>query len=172
MSRAFEEALALVEDSGANEILLDTNLLVVYIVAMVDKSRVGKVKRTESFQLEDADFILWLLPRYARRVVTPGILAEASNLLEPFFRSLPREVLRRLQAFIRQELEVMEEHFVPARSFAHDEELLVYGFSDLAIAHLQRDRTVIFTNDLPLALLLQRRGLRCVNYNTIRLAIL
>lgn len=172
MSRAFEEALKTLQEYEASGILLDTNLLVIYYVALIDIRRVGRVKRTENFQPEDASFLLHLVSRYAKRHTTPGILAEATNLLEPFFKSLSGDLRQWLQAALREDLAVVEEHFVPAKTLAQDDQLLTYGFSDLAIAHIQQDRMLVLTADLPLTLLLQRRGIACVNYNTFRLLVL
>jgi len=152
-------------------ILLDTNLLVVYVVALTDPRRVGVVKRTENFESSDGRFLLMLLPRYAKRYTTPAILAEASNLLEPFFKSLPREALAWLRSAIREELSVTEEIYVPAREIAADEALLRYGFTDLAVAALAGQRMVVLTADAPLSSLLDARQLPCVNYNQIRFEI-
>jgi hypothetical protein len=172
MSRAPENSignpLAYLRSFESEGVLLDTNLLVIYLVAIVDRNLIGKVKRTENFLPEDAIFLFRNLPRFARRFTTPGIWAETSNLLTPFFRTLPKATHRSLHRAIRDEIAILDEQWVPAKSFAHDEELLKYGFTDLAIASLAGEKMVVLTADLPLVLLLQRRGLPCVNFNTLR----
>jgi hypothetical protein len=149
-------------------ILLDTNLLVVYIVGLTDLGKVGVVRRTEAYEPKDARFLLQLLPRYATRFTTPGILAEATNLLRPFFDKLAIERRTTVQSSLREELRLTEEVFIPAKELAQDDALLRYGFTDLAVAALAGRQMIVLTADAPLAQLLESRQLPCVNYNQIR----
>ena len=152
-------------------ILLDTNLLVVYIVAITDIRKVGIAKRTEAYGESDALFLLKLLPRYAKRFTTPGILAEATNLLQTFFNALPAAATEWLRDALREDLNLTEERHVPANTLAQDDALLRYGFTDLAVAALAGEQMIVLTADAPLARLLEIRRLPCVNYNHIRFAI-
>jgi hypothetical protein len=152
-------------------ILLDTNIPVVYIVALVDIRKVGAVKRTEAYESADARFLLQLLPRYAKRYTTPAILGETTDLLLQFFRGLPSGVLHGLKVAIQEELAVTEERHIPAKTLAEDDALLPYGFTDLAIAALGGQQLVVLTSDAALARLLENRELPGVNFNHIRLQL-
>ncbi len=163
-----ENPLAFLRSFEPKGMLLDTNLLVIYIVAIVDRNLIGKVKRTENFLPEDALFLFNYLPRFAHRFTTPGIWAEASNLLAPFFKTLSKTARQSLQISLRDEIAVLDEQYVPAKAVAHDEQLLNYGFTDLAIACLAQNQMVVLTADFPLVVLLQKRNLPCVNFNTLR----
>ena len=79
-----------------------------------------------------------------------GFGPRVSNLLEPFFKSLPMHILHWLQTALREEIAILEERWIPAKQFSHDEQLLIYGFTDLAIANLgQENIGSAFTADLP-----------------------
>ncbi|HUO09548.1 MAG TPA: hypothetical protein VM008_14660 [Phycisphaerae bacterium] len=172
MSEFSESLYAAYPLLGRNAILLDTNLMVVYTVACLDIYRIGRAKRTEAFTSTDGRRLLYLVSRFRRRRSTPAILAESFNLLEPFFKTLPPSESHRLQTAIREEIDLIEEHYVPAKRIAADDALLRYGFTDLAIASHADNETVIVTVDLPLIGLLEKRNLAVLNYNHLRTEIL
>lgn len=164
---AFEQ----LETFVSRGILLDANLLVVYIVAIVDTQRIGHVKRTEVYGPDDGLFLLQAVSRFTTRFTTPGILTEATNLLEPFFKSLPSPLLERLRVALIEEISILKERHLFAKDLVRDEALFRYGFSDLAIASLAGTEMIVLSADLPLCLLLESRGLPVVNYNYVRPAL-
>lgn len=66
---------------GVNELFLDANLLVLLVVGLVDKTKIGKHRRTKEFSQEDYSRLRGLLEGLDSICVTPNTLTEASNLL-------------------------------------------------------------------------------------------
>lgn len=61
-------------------ILIDANLLVLYVVGRASRDYIEKRKRLSEYVAEDYDTLLEVMSRADEVVVTPHILAEASNL--------------------------------------------------------------------------------------------
>ncbi|KAF0165241.1 MAG: hypothetical protein FD157_1593, partial [Rhodocyclaceae bacterium] len=64
----------------ATPILIDTNLLVLYVVGTASRSYIEKHKRLTEFVVEDYDALLKLINNASAVFVTPHTLAETSNL--------------------------------------------------------------------------------------------
>lgn len=62
-----------------NGILLDTNVLLLYIFALFQPSKIGS-KRLSKYVKADGEMIIKFVNRFNRVLTTPHILAETSNL--------------------------------------------------------------------------------------------
>lgn len=62
-----------------NGILLDTNILLLYIFALFQPSKIGS-KRLSKYVKADGEMIIKFVNRFNRVLTTPHILAETSNL--------------------------------------------------------------------------------------------
>ena len=62
------------------QIVVDTNLLLLLVIGITDRSLIAKHKRTRSFEAEDFDLLVSVLAGYDQVVVTPHIMTEVSNL--------------------------------------------------------------------------------------------
>jgi hypothetical protein len=62
--------------------LLDTNLLVMYLIGCYRPSLVEQFKRTSMYTQEDFYWLHEYVAKFSRIVVTPQVLAEAWNFLE------------------------------------------------------------------------------------------
>jgi hypothetical protein len=146
-------------------ILLDTNLFVVLAVAWVNPDLVGHVKRTEGYTRDDAEAIERICRQFKRRVTTPAILAEVTNLLDRFVKDLSPDWELRLKQSLLAEISVLDERYIPARQMMADEALLKFGFTDVAIAAIAASDVLVLTTDVMLTGLLAKRKLPCINYN-------
>lgn len=64
-----------------NGILLDTNVLLLYLVGSIDPQNVGRFKRTAKYDENDFRILSNLVNLFKTNVTTPHILTEASNFL-------------------------------------------------------------------------------------------
>ncbi|MCT7980395.1 hypothetical protein NG792_21980, partial [Laspinema sp. C3] len=62
-------------------IVIDTNILLLWCVGTVNRSRISKFSRTEKFLPEDYDIILKVLEYFNKIVTTPNILTEVNSLV-------------------------------------------------------------------------------------------
>lgn len=62
-------------------ILVDTNILLLWIVGHVNRNRISKFNRTEQFLPEDYDLLVKLLNYFGQIITTPNILTEVNSLV-------------------------------------------------------------------------------------------
>lgn len=63
-------------------VLVDTNLLMLFLVGAYDRKQVERTRRIQDrFMAEDFDILVSVLNQFETRVTTPHILTETSNLL-------------------------------------------------------------------------------------------
>ncbi len=75
-------------------ILIDTNLLLIFIIGMCDKNYIATFKRTKTFSSEDYDILFHILQPFCKIITTPNILTEVSNHLGFLEESLKQKVLK------------------------------------------------------------------------------
>ena len=68
--------------AGRAGILIDTNLLVLFVVGRVNRARIETFKRTRQYTLADYNLLVWALAQFTVVYTVPHILAEVSNLTD------------------------------------------------------------------------------------------
>jgi len=83
--------------SGRSGLLIDTNLLVLYVVGTVNLDRIDSVKRTRQYTQRDYRLLVRLLNNFSSLYTLAHVMAEVSNLtdLTGPERLRARHVLRR-----------------------------------------------------------------------------
>ena len=147
-------------------LLVDTNILVLYPVGRLDPSLIEKHKRTNNFTAQDYQFLKQVLRGFNRLVTTPNVLTEVSNLLD----QIGGAVGARLQVSLSKIVELLEESYVPSIEAIEVEEFRRLGLADSSLLHLARQDFLVLTDDLPLYLALQRRGIDAINFHHVRRA--
>lgn len=147
-----------------DRLLLDANLLVLYIVGRVNPKRIRKFKRT--CQYDEAAFsLLERLTEQCRELYTlPHVLAEVSNLTD---LAGPERV-----AALNELKRIIVLHREPELPSATASAHRVYprlGLTDAAIATLARQhRCAVLTDDLDLFHALQRDGVQAWKFAHLR----
>lgn len=145
-------------------VVVDTNILLLLLVARINFARVEAWSRTRKhFLEEDYERPGELLAPLSQLVATPHILTEASNFANDFGEN-ERKVFRGQFA---QTLPRLQEEHVPASVILAMPETLWLGVADAALIHLARNNFLILTVDALLAEYIQRGGRGCINYNHI-----
>ncbi len=146
-------------------LIIDTNLLLLYIVGSLDPNLIQKHKRTSQFGLDDFRLLRDFLRQYERFVTTPNVLTEVSNLLS----QIGEEVAARLRIQLRAHIKLFQEDYIASTEAAEAEEFQRLGLTDAAILLLSEEDLMVLTDDIRLYLALQNRGLNAaVNFNHIR----
>jgi len=145
-------------------ILIDTNILLLYIVGLANRARVSKFKRTQQFTSEDFDLLVQILKSFQRIVTTPSILTEVNSLANQLGEP---ERTKCLQLF-GKEIGRFQEIYEPSQNITQLADFQVFGLTDCGILHIAKGSYLVLTDDLRLAATLQRRGVDTVNFNNIR----
>lgn len=78
-------------------VLVDTNLLLLYVVGVYEPHRIERFKRTSTFTTEDFELLKRLLGHFETVATTPPVLTEVSN----FLGHLPKEARRNCTGLLR-----------------------------------------------------------------------
>lgn len=154
-----------VQKYGRLGILLDTNILLVYVIGRFDQGRIEHFKRTNTFTRKDYVFLEEFLTHFERIVTTPHVLTEVSNLAA----NLSEPDKSRCFKSFAADIEVLEEHFEGAKSIARSTSFRRLGITDASLSIIARDRFLVLTDDLGLYSSLLGYGVDAINFNHIRL---
>jgi len=142
-------------------LLIDTNLLVLFIVGRVNRNRIDNFKRTSKYSKEDFDLLLSVIGGLGKPLYTVAhVLAEVSNLtvLQGPERRRARQVLKETVAVL-QEPEMASVRATGAKEYP------TLGLVDAAIASVARENDcAVLTDDLDLYVTLMNQGIPAFNF--------
>ena len=147
-----------------NRLLIDANLLVLLVVGLANETYIEKHKRLAAFDRTDYLLLKELIGASSGIIVTPHVLAEASNLLRQVKDPLQRELTARLRRLIEDVTETQ----VGARIAVARNEFLWLGLTDAAILATELEDVTILTADAGLHISAEKAGRKSLNYNHIR----
>ena len=146
-------------------LLLDANLLVLYVVGWYDPNRITQNKRTNSYTAEDFDYLVDFMSQFRQFATTPNILTEVSNLLEGVsYQYGP--VLAMLPGLIKGFVELHEPSY-PIMS-SKSKEFVKFGLSDTVSYQVVEQNYVLLTDDFDLCYYLLNNGFDALNFTNLR----
>lgn len=150
-------------------ILLDTNLLLVFLTGEIGVQFFERFDRVSKYTIQDYELIVQILSSFRVLVTTPHILTEVSNLANKLSGSYRRDWYANLAAFVmsdEQEIGVRET-WVPAKRLAALPEFLDFGITDSAVGELVSNALVV-TDDFRLSGALRNKGIDVLNFKELR----
>ena len=166
MSASLDELIARYRDRG---ILIDTNLMLLWLVGSFDIGKISRYKRTSAFTPEDFQALHRLAARFSNIVVTPNIWTEVSNLVGESGRKVfPYEFFAH---FVRTFKDIGE-RYLPSNVAASEKCFAPLGLTDTVIVASCSGKYLVLTDDLNLYIELVSRGFDAVNFNHLRPKIL
>lgn len=159
-----DEMMELVKAHKDKGVLLDANLLLVYIVGMFDPNRLSRFKRTAPFTADDFYLLTQLIHFLGRIVTTPNILTEVNS----FSNQLPEAVKKAYYGEFARRILLMDEHYVASEHVSPLDSFARLGLTDLGIEKLARDRYLVLTDDFRLTHHLHTLGIEAINFNHVR----
>ncbi|SRR5579883_726980 len=145
-------------------ILIDTNILLLYFVGNVNRERISRFKRTEQFVLEDYNLLLKIFNYFQKVVTTPNILTEVNSLAN----QLGEPERSRCFSLFAQSISTFHEFYIESNFIITSDQFVRFGLTDCGISSLVKDKYLVLTDDLKLAVHLQREGIDTVNFNNLR----
>ena len=158
-----EDVRELIRKHHKTGLLIDANLLLLYLVGQTNPNRILSFKRTSQYVPEDFDLLTQFVAQFQTLVTTPHILTEVSNLGD----LRDRELLVFRSLFTHM-IEKAEEHRDESRRVVKDAAFLRLGLTDAAILALGGHAPLFLTDDLDLYVALTSRSLDAINFNHIR----
>ena len=145
-------------------ILVDTNILLLYVVGRVNKQRIARFKRTKQFTPEDYDLLARILNSFQAVVTTPNILTEVNSLANQLGEPERSECMR----LFGQAISCFEEIHKSSQQLAQLPEFQKFGLTDCGILNLSQGSYLVLTDDFRLSETLRRQGIDTINFNNIR----
>jgi hypothetical protein len=139
-------------------ILLDANLLLLYLVGTLQRERIATFKRTSQFSPEDFDLLLALVAQFRLLVTTPHLLTEVNSLAN----SLPEYLKPGWCDHFGRKIAP----FQPASIIMRQTAFNPFGLTDAAIQNASAD-TLILTEDFRLSGFLQSQGVATLNFRDL-----
>jgi len=134
-------------------LLLDTNLLLLWLVARTNPRVLFEFKRVQNFTYSDIVLLREIAARYGEHVTTPHLLSETSNFVE----QAPSHRREMLTAELRDYIHETHEVYHPAILLSDSPQFVTFGLSDSALFELGSD-VVAVTTDYHLATAIATAG--------------
>ncbi len=141
-------------------IILDTNVLLLYLVGTFDLNLIKKFSRTADFSEEDFNLVSTFINLFSIKITTPHILTEVSNLFGN---------KKELHETIRNYLTLAEEKFSESKDVTQNTVFVELGLTDTAIIETAQNSYLVFTDDNPLYHFLINSNIDAVNLDQIRM---
>lgn len=145
-------------------VVLDTNLLILYVFGTCFPDKLEEWKRTQSYTEEDVILLVGILKKFKLIAITPNVLTETSN----FIWQLTDMRRDRCAAFLAEQILKFEEHYIESEVAVADPYFKIIGLSDTSILKLTGTDFIALTVDAKLAFHLGNRKSAVVNFNHIR----
>jgi hypothetical protein len=146
------------------DLVIDTNLLVLFIVGTTNRNLVTRHRRLKAFSPDDFDLLLRLVASSRQVFVTPNTLTETSNLLGYLDEPARTQVFETFRALIQS----TSEEYLESRTACSAKEFLRLGITDSVLLEITGKSRVLLTTDLDLYLSALSRGLNAYNFNHLK----
>lgn len=161
MTMRAELGLDLSRSSG---LLVDTNLLVLFAVGTVNRTRIEGFKRTSQYTKADYDLLVRVLKKFDPLYTVAHVLAEVSNLTD---LSGPERLKAR--RVLKAVISSLHEAEMPSGRAVEDGLYEHLGLVDAAIAAVARAHNCcVLTDDGDLYQRLSRDGVSVLNFTHLR----
>ncbi len=147
-----------------NGVLLDSNLLLLYVIGSTDRSRIKRFKRTDHYSTEEYDLISALLLRFEKIATTPSILTEVSNLMGQLSGKLRETIFNRFGSQIIE----LNETYTPSSNLAKKKSFARLGLTDAAIIEAGQQGYLLLTDDVTLYYVASSMGVEALNLTRLR----
>ncbi len=154
-----EEILKLFIKYRSSGVLIDTNILLLFIVGSLNPDLISTTSRTASFTFRDFQIVSKAIDFFEVKISTPHILTEVSNLIG-------RNVS--IGSALGSYIETCTEEFTQGSALASQECFPKFDLADTATYSISKNRFLVITDDGPLYGLLTSQGIDAVNLATLR----
>lgn len=161
MKTYFEEISKKYYSSG---IIIDTNILLLYVIGIIDKNRIENFKRTKQFLAQDFIFLFNYLTHFSKILTTPYILTEVNNFLNQIDN---REKDKFFTSFT-DVINNLSEHNFTSTVLSKANDFNKFGLTDISIYELSKNTYIVLTDDLKLSSYLSNKSIDVINFNNIR----
>ena len=147
-------------------LLIDTNLLLLYLIGEINPRLIPAFNRTRQFVVEDFTSLKRIITFFSKLITLPGILTEVSNLAGNDLKGDWRDGFF---AKFAECIHLLSEAHVASAQACGTPAFAKFGLTDSAIILAGKDQYLTITTDAALAGYMERNQLDVINFNNIRL---
>lgn len=126
-------------------LILDTNLLVLLVVGMVNKKYISAHKKLHPvYNEEHYNLLVKLLENYSEIIVTPNTLSETSNLLR---MGMKEPAKKEIVTLFKDMIEKTREVYISSGLAAQRSEFIYLGLTDSVLLECGKSNTILLTAD-------------------------
>jgi len=147
-------------------LIVDTNILLLYLIGSYDISYIKRFKRTESYTKEEYKFLCCFLENYCpnKKYISPHILTELSNLS----LSVSSERLSEYFSYFIDILKKTSEIYINKNQIFKFKELSKFGVTDISILQTAKEYDFfVLTSDYKLSNYLFKNDIEVFNFRNI-----
>ena len=145
-------------------IIIDTNLMILYLVGKHNPDQIKSFKRTQPYTKDDFILLNRFIKFFKTLLTTPNILTEVSNLTS----SLDEQTGVKFFVSFKKLIGTLKEEYINSIIASEGKVFSKFGLTDAAIAELANGNYLVLTEDLNLYCFLVRIGVDVINLNHIR----
>lgn len=145
-------------------VLLDTNVLLLWVVGNTDERYIAQHKRTGAYSIQDFDALSSFLAQAQTVETTTHVLTETSNLLAQSHHELTQDLFRTYTAV----LNLVDEQQPKANVLSQSDSFARLGLADTSLLHQASLGTVLLTSDAELHTTACALNFPCVHFNELR----
>ena len=145
-------------------LLLDANVLLLWIVGSLNSALVGNHRRLSSFDSDDFALVEGLAAQISHHISTPHVLTEVSNHLGSGPQQMVRDGTAALDAYIAN----LDEILISAKIVAANPEFHALGLTDATILHFSGADIRVVSTDFHLCNRLAAKGVDVINPRNFR----
>ena len=158
------DAGRLIEKHRAKGVFVDSNLLVLLLVGLINVERIRNFKRTQDFTVDDFHTLQNLVSWFGSPLIaTPHVLSQVSDLTD-----LPGRERMSIRELFKAMVEMMEEQYDTAKHLVRSPLFDRFGLGDASVAAVCQRNILVLTADLQLQIALESVGLDALNFNHVR----
>jgi hypothetical protein len=145
-------------------IVLDTNVLLLFVVGSISAALIQIHRRTAAFDHSDFQLLERLVSRFPSIATTPNVLSEVSNLAMQVRQPWKSAVQDRLKTLVP----ALRESYYRSTSLVELREFEEFGLTDCGILLLARKGRLVITTDLAQYRMLHEAKCAALIFNQIR----
>jgi len=149
---------------GGIGLIIDANLLVLFVVGATGRNLVARHKRLKAFSVDDFDLLCGLIESSPEVLVTPNALTEASNLLGYIAEPARTRVFETFRTIILS----TPEEYVQSSTACKLNEFIRLGLTDSGLIELGSGGRSLLTTDLDLYISALSHGISAINFHHLR----
>lgn len=148
-------------------IVLDTHLLLLFVVGALNRGYIAKHKRLHpAYRVDDFTILTKVLADSTKVVVTPNTLTEVSNLAAQINEPARTQIRFALRAFVSEA--AVEERYVASELACRHHAFSRLGLTNSVMLNLRQRGSRLITADLQLYLAVLKDGFDAVNFTYLR----